>query len=67
MDGTRVIEEYFSSGRIIADPELAAIEAALFAEDAFGLRVPDELMTHERLGSPEAMAALVESLRGGAR
>lgn len=50
-----------------ADP-VALVEAALFIEDVFGLRLTDADMTAERLGSFEAMEQLVlERLAAGGR
>jgi hypothetical protein len=50
-----------------ADP-VALVEAALFVEDVFGLRLTDDDMTAERLGSFETMEQLVlERLAAGGR
>lgn len=50
-----------------ADP-VAQVEAALFIEDVFGVRLTDDDMTADRLGSFEAMERLVlERLEAGGR
>lgn len=41
------------------DDEVALVEAALFVEEVFGLRLTDEDMTAERLGTRNAMEQLV--------
>ncbi len=63
----RIIDEYYASSGRISDPVLAAIEAALFAEDAFGVTIPEDMIRPDRLMDSEAMASLVDSLRSSNR
>jgi len=49
----RVLSEFGSLPRGRADPQLDAIEAALFLEDSLSLRLSDADMTPENLGGTE--------------
>jgi len=61
----RVAEYAAARGNAGADPS-AQVEAALFVEDVFGLRLGDDDMTEAQLGTTEAMVRLVvERLEGG--
>ncbi len=54
-----LLDDYFSLPPRSGDPELAAVDAALFLEQTFGIRVPEEAISPERLGSPEAVRKAV--------
>lgn len=59
-----LLEHYASLDRAVGDPRLAAIQAAIFLEQALGIAVSDDDMTPERLGTPEAVAAFARDRAG---
>jgi hypothetical protein len=62
------IAEYAGIGPAPADDPVAQAEAALFIEDVFDLKLTDDDMSVERLGTFEAMERLVlERLAGRGR
>lgn len=54
-----IIGEYFRPKRSSHDEELILIEAALFVEEAFQIRVSDSDICSEALGSADAMKRFV--------
>ncbi|MBN2844363.1 MAG: hypothetical protein JXQ25_00020 [Deltaproteobacteria bacterium] len=42
-----------------ADPELPIVEAALFIEECFGLRLSEDEINNEMLGSQEALRTFI--------
>jgi acyl carrier protein len=61
----RRIAEYAGLRPDPGDDSAAQVEAALFVEEVFGLRLTDEDMTDARLGSHAAIEALVLERLGG--
>ena len=55
----RLLTEYASAAVSSGDVELDAVRAAIFLEDAFGIVLTDGEIIPARLGTPEAMAALL--------
>lgn len=41
------------------DPELVALEAALYIEENFGVHLSDDEISPDRVGSPEAVRRLL--------
>lgn len=54
-----LIDEYFSSVPVERDPELSLVGAALFAEECFGIRLPDADLTAANLGGPAELRAFL--------
>ncbi len=50
-----LVNDYSAKGLVSTDAELVLVEAALFVEDCFHLRLTDDDFTGENLGSPEAI------------
>lgn len=44
------------------DPELAALEAAIYLEDAAGIRLPDQLLQSPALRTVEGTRSLLDEL-----
>jgi hypothetical protein len=56
-----LLDDYFSLPSKVQDPDLVAIEAALFIEQAFGLELSDGEISPATLGSEDAVRRLVAS------
>lgn len=56
-----LIEEFFRLNRKYDDVELQLVEAAMFVEDAFDLRITDDDLCRDALGTEEAMKRLVRA------
>lgn len=54
----QILEEFQSLGIPHADPELAAVNAALMIEDAFGVHLTDADIGPDLLSSPERVHGL---------
>lgn len=59
------IEDFALARRPGTDAELSLVEAAMFVEEAFGLRLSDGDISRENLGSPAAMRRFVLERAGG--
>jgi hypothetical protein len=59
-----LLHDFFNSRSETGDPELTAVEAALFVEDYFGVRLTDDNISMENFYRPEAVLRLVEEKRG---
>jgi hypothetical protein len=62
----RVLADYAALPRCDADPELAAVHAAILIEDVFGVTLSDAEIDPAVLADASAVAALVARLRGAA-
>lgn len=60
----RVLAEYSALREFSPDAELAALGAAIFIEDAFGVLVPADLLHPEELSTAAARARTVRKLLG---
>lgn len=60
----RILAEYLALLDVSADDELAALGAAIFIEDAFGIVVPEDLLTPAELSSEASRARTVRKLLG---
>lgn len=58
-EAKRLLEDFGALPARPADPELVAIEAALFVEQTFGIEIPDSEISPERLGSQDAVERYV--------
>jgi acyl carrier protein len=61
-----LLREYEALGREPGVDELSLLEAALFLEESFGIRLRDEDMTAEAMGTIARMRELVSAKLGGA-
>lgn len=59
-----LLSDFLSLPTHPADPELAAVEAALFAEECCGLSLTDADMVPEKLGSEEALRRFLAERMG---
>lgn len=55
----QILPEYEAVRDPTGDPELEALKAAVFVEDAFGILLSDSEIDPRLLGSADAMRALV--------
>lgn len=60
------LAEYAALGREPGRDELALLEAALFLEESFPIRISDAEISEENLGTLELMERLVVAKLGGA-
>lgn len=56
-----ILREYDAARDPAGDPELEAVKAAVFIEDAFGITLSDSEIDHDVLGTRAGMRAIVMS------
>lgn len=55
-------KELVSVTQSASEPQLRALEVAIFVEESLGLILPDEVLDASHLGTPEAAVATVDNL-----
>lgn len=59
-----LLADFFDSRTDSGDAELTAVEAALFVEECYGVRLTDDDISMENFYKPEAVLRLVGEKRG---
>jgi len=60
-----LVEDFFASRLVPVDSELAQVEAAMYLEECFGVRITDAEIAPETLGNPEAIRRFLRAKVGG--